>query len=91
MESSLRIRLTPRAARNEIVRWEAGVLSVRVTAPPVDGAANEALIELLADGLKIRKTDIQIRSGASSREKLLTIAKLDEETLYGRLNKLCSS
>jgi uncharacterized protein (TIGR00251 family) len=91
MESSLRIRLTPRAARNEIVRWEAGVLSVRVTAPPVDSAANEALIQLLADGLKIRKTAIRIKSGASSREKLLILEGMDEETLYERLNGLCSS
>jgi hypothetical protein len=91
MELSLRIRLTPRAARNEIVRWEAGILSVRVTAPPIDGAANEALLQLLADGLKIRKTDIQIKSGASSREKLLILEGLDQESLYERLNRLCSS
>jgi len=84
--ASLRVRLTPKAGRNEIVRREGDVLHVRVTAPPVDGAANKALIELLADALRIRKTAVRLKSGAASREKRLDIEGLDTEEMWRRLN-----
>jgi uncharacterized protein len=75
----LAVRVTTRADRNalgDVIRDADGrpTLQVRLTAPPVEGAANHALIEFLADSLGLRKADISIRSGATSRLKLLHLA-----------------
>ena len=81
----LRVRLTPKGRRNEVIRREAGVLYVRVAAPPVDGAANKALIELLSSALKVPKSRIAFQTGETSREKTLRISGLDAATLETRL------
>ena len=70
------MRLTPRASRNcvdGIVADAEGrpLLKLRLVAPPVEGAANEALIAFLAKTLSLRKADITIRSGETSRVKIL--------------------
>lgn len=72
----LAIRLTPRARREGVEGIGADaegrpVLLLRVAAPPVEGAANEALIALLARELGLRKADIAIRSGETARIKIL--------------------
>jgi uncharacterized protein YggU (UPF0235/DUF167 family) len=56
-----------------VQRYEAGVLHVRVAAPPVGGAANTALIELLSSALHVPRTSIQIDGGISSREKRVIV------------------
>ena len=81
----LRVRLTPRGGRNEVIRREAGVLYVRVAAPPVEGAANKALIELLASVLHVPKSRIAFEAGEASRDKTLRIVGLDAATLETRL------
>lgn len=86
-ETLLRVRLTPRSSRNEIVRVEADVLHARVTAPPVDGAANCALLELLAKALNVHKTALSIQSGKTSREKRVRIEGLAEAEVQKRLRK----
>src|SRR5947199_10647327 len=68
--ATIRVRLTPRGGRNAVSRREGDLLYVRVAAPPVEGAANRALIALLADTLGIAKSRIAIVSGESSRDKL---------------------
>lgn len=83
--TSLRVRVTPRAARTEVARYEAGVLHARVAASPVDDAANRALIELLADVLGCRKSALAITSGASSRDKRVTVDGMDEAALAAQL------
>jgi hypothetical protein len=75
----LALRLTPRASRNGvdgIVADAEGrpLLKLRLVAPPVEGAANEALIAFLAKTLSLRKADIAIRSGETSRVKILHLA-----------------
>lgn len=75
----LALRLMPRASRNGvdgIVRDAEGrpLLKLRLVAPPVEGAANEALIAFLAKSLSLRKADITIRSGETSRIKILHLA-----------------
>lgn len=75
----LALRLTPRAARNGvdgIVSDADGrpLLKLRLVAPPVEGAANEALIAFLAKTLSLRKADIAIRSGETGRIKILHLA-----------------
>lgn len=81
----LRVRLTPRSSDTRIARIEEGVVHARVTAPPVEGAANKALIELLAGSLGVPKSAVSIRSGASSREKQVAVEGIDAEEALARL------
>lgn len=69
----LRLKVQPRASRNEIAGIAADELRVRVTAPPVDSAANEALIEFLASELQCRRGDLSIVRGSTSRHKVLLV------------------
>ena len=81
------VRLQPRASRDEILEWnDAGVLRVRVKAPPVDGAANVALVQLLAKRLGAARSDVKLVSGASSRNKIIEIDGVSEVDLRNRLN-----
>lgn len=69
----LRVRVQPRASRNEIVGWQDGVLRVRLQAPPVDGAANEALLAFLAAHLGVPTRLVRLVSGSTSRNKVVEI------------------
>ena len=66
------VRLTPRSAV-EFVDVVDGVLKVHVMAPAVEGAANSALIRLLADELGVARRDVKIVAGATSRQKLVVV------------------
>jgi uncharacterized protein (TIGR00251 family) len=67
------VRVQPRAPRSKVDGVHAGALRVRLAAPPVDGAANEELIALLAEQLRVPKRAISIVSGGTSRTKLIQI------------------
>jgi uncharacterized protein (TIGR00251 family) len=67
------VRLQPRASTNEIVGLHGISLKVRVTAPPVEGMANDALVELLSKALHVSRRNVCIVSGASSRTKVIEI------------------
>ena len=67
------VKAQPRSSRNEIVGVSGGALKVKLTAPPVDGAANAALVELLASELGISKRRIAIVGGGASRSKVIEI------------------
>jgi uncharacterized protein len=67
------VRVQPRASRNEVVGEHDGALRVRLAAPPVDGAANEALVDLLAEVLRVAKRDVKIVRGAASRRKVVEV------------------
>lgn len=80
------MRVQPRAPRSEIVGWRAdGALSVRVAAPPVEGRANAALSELLADALDVRRTAVTIELGSRGRDKLVRISGLTAAQVRQRL------
>jgi uncharacterized protein (TIGR00251 family) len=81
----LAIRLTPRASREEIAGERDGVLLVRVTAPPVDGAANEALVRLLSKRLRVAKGAVRIVSGDTSRTKTVEVDGLEDAEIRVRL------
>ena len=66
------IRVIPRAKQNKVVEEE-GRVKVYLTAPPVEGRANQALIEVLAAHFQVRKGDIRIIRGGKSRDKLIQI------------------
>jgi len=84
----LPLRVQPRASRDEIVGWQNGALRVRVTAPPVDGAANAAISALLAGALRVPPSSISVVRGTRGRDKLVSIAGLDEATVKSRLPRL---
>lgn len=67
--ASLVVRVTPRAARDALAGYSGGVLHVRVTAPPAEGAANAAVVRLLARTLRLPSRDIVLASGANARLK----------------------
>ena len=67
------VHVQPRASRSEITGERDGALRVRLTAPPVDNAANEALVEALAKALRVPRRDIRIVAGATSRRKVVEI------------------
>jgi len=83
----LRIRLQPRAARSRIVGRHGEVIKVQVHAPPVDGAANAALIELLADMLAVPRRAVRIVRGTTSRDKLVDIECPDPAASRHRLDQ----
>ncbi len=68
----INVRVIPRSSKN-MIEWNDGALKIHLTAPPVDGAANTALIALLAERLAVRKRDIQIVHGLSGRSKIVEI------------------
>ena len=69
----LSVRIIPNASRTEIAGREGATWKIRLAAPPVDGKANEALIEFLSDILDVPKSSIQIIKGHSSKQKILEI------------------
>lgn len=75
---TIAIRVLPRASKSEIVGMVEGTLKVRVTAPPVDGAANAEIIKLFAKTFAVAKSDISIISGETSRNKRIKIANLSQ-------------
>ena len=80
----IHVRVIPRSSKN-LIEWEEGGLKVHVTAPPVDGAANAALIALLAQCLAVHKRDIQIVRGTSSRNKIVEITGMTAETIENKI------
>ena len=81
----LRVRLTPKGGRNALIKWEGDVLYARVSAPPVDGAANKALFVLLSDLLGIPKSQLSFQSGETSRDKVIRITGLNRDLLAARI------
>lgn len=81
----LAVKLQPRASANEIGAPLGVQLKVKVTAPPVDAAANEALIRLLADVLDCPKGSVQLIRGHTSRNKMIAISGLTPAYVQVRL------
>lgn len=69
----IEVKVIPRSSRKEVVGVVGNVLKVKLTAPPVDGAANEQLVEVLSEKFGIKRGDIVILKGASSTKKTLKI------------------
>jgi hypothetical protein len=83
--TTLRVHLTPRSARDEVLGLEGGVLRARVTAPPVEGRANEALVRLLSGALGVPKASLCIVRGQRGRQKLVAVEGLDAAEVRRRL------
>jgi uncharacterized protein (TIGR00251 family) len=76
--ATISVRVQPRARRDEIVAVRDRVLVVRVTAPPLDGRANDAVRRLLAEHLGVPRSAVSILRGERSREKVLRIKGIDQ-------------
>ena len=81
----LAVKLQPRASRNEIGEVADNELKIKVTAPPVDSAANQALIKLLSSELNHPKNSIQLTRGQTSRHKTILIQGLTRSEILSRL------
>lgn len=69
----IKVKVTPRAKKNRLGPWQGDVLKVFITAPPVDGKANAALIDFLAKEWGVSRSNIVIIQGEASREKVIEI------------------
>jgi uncharacterized protein len=83
----VRLRVQPSASRDAIVGWQAGALRVRVSAPPVEGEANRAVIALLARTLGIRPRAVRVVHGDRARDKLVRIDGLSQTVIEARLGR----
>jgi uncharacterized protein (TIGR00251 family) len=84
-DAVLRLRVQPRASRDAILGWRDGVLRVRVTAPPVEGEANAAVVTLVARALGIAPSTVSVVRGERARDKLVRVAGLTEADVRTRL------
>lgn len=78
---SFNVRVVPRASRSEVVGEHDGALRVRIAAPPVDGAANEELVRLLARKLRIPRSAIEITGGQTSKLKVIVVTGVTAQAL----------
>ena len=86
--AALAVRVTPRASKNEIVGvLDDGTIKVHLTASPVEGKANEALIRFLAGVLDIPKSRVEVVAGARGRDKIIAVIDMDAEALQKKIGK----
>jgi uncharacterized protein len=84
--AALAVRVTPRASRNEISEvLSDGTVKIHLTAPPVDGEANEALLRFLAKILQVPVTNLDVVAGAKGRDKIISVIDMDAATLHRRI------
>jgi uncharacterized protein (TIGR00251 family) len=84
---TINVRVTPRASRSAIVGVRDGALLVRLNAPPVDGAANAELIEVLADALDVPRRSISITLGDKGRRKTVLVRGLSLHAVQMKLQR----
>ena len=82
------LRVSPRASKNAIAGVRENALVVRVTAPPVDGAANDAVVHVLSKALDVPKRDVTIVRGETGRSKIAAIAGVSASTIRARLSAI---
>jgi uncharacterized protein (TIGR00251 family) len=76
------VRVQPRASRNEVVGIYGDALKVRLTSPPVDGAANDELVKFFAHVFAVARRDVRILAGESSRSKIVEIEGITERAVH---------
>jgi len=80
------IQVTPHASCAEITGWQDSTLKLKVTAQPVEGAANLACINLLAKALKLRKNQLEILAGEKSRKKVVLVKDISKKDLEEKMS-----
>jgi len=84
--ATIAVKVHPRAKKNAITGEVGDALKVALTAPPVDGKANEAVIDFFAKLLKVPRSSVSIASGLTGRNKVIRVAGLSAEQVRARLN-----
>jgi uncharacterized protein (TIGR00251 family) len=82
----LAVKLQPRGSKNEIGPSQGSEIKIKVTAPPVEGAANEGLIRFLAETLGCARSAVRIVRGQSSRHKTVAVAGVNAAQVRAKLN-----
>lgn len=85
---SFDIHVNPHASRADIAGISEGMLKVKVTAPPVEGSANQACIGLLSKKLGLRKSQMKISAGARGRKKTILVSEISKADLEQKIHKL---
>ncbi len=84
--AAIAVRITPRASKNEIVEiLNDGTIKIRLTAPPVEGKANAALITFLSEILGVNSSKLDIVAGFTGKDKLITVIDLSPEEVHGKI------
>lgn len=87
--ATLRLRVQPRAKRTGILGEQAGALKVVVAAPPQDGRANEAVLDLLREVLGVARSGLVLLVGHTNRDKVVLVRGVTPEELAARLTGAC--
>jgi uncharacterized protein len=86
--SAMAVHVTPRSRKDELTGISPdGTLRIRLTAPPVEGAANRALLDLLARVLGVRTSSLEIIGGEKGKDKIVSVVDLDAHTVEERVRK----
>jgi hypothetical protein len=84
--SALAVRITPRASRNEIHEiLDDGTVKIRITAPPVDGQANKAIIDFLSDVLNVPKSKLEIVAGQTGKDKIIAVEGMNSKEVQTKV------
>jgi uncharacterized protein (TIGR00251 family) len=83
--AKITVRIQPNAKHTEMVRFENGVLYLRIAAPPVKGKANAALFTFLSDILGVSRSRLSIEKGATSRMKVIAVDGMGQEEVTERI------
>jgi len=83
--SELAVRVSPGAARTRVLGEHNGALKIAVSAPPEKGKANKAVIELLSRALGVRKSDVSVVSGETSRDKRICVKNIATDEVLKRI------
>jgi len=86
-QATLSVQIRPRASRNAVAGWVGEALKIRLTAPPVEGAANAACLAFLADLLDLPQSQLEILRGDRSRHKVIRITGLTQNEVHVCLGK----
>jgi uncharacterized protein (TIGR00251 family) len=87
---TIEVKVQPRARRNAILPWQEGRWKVSLTAPAVDGKANEALVDFFASGLRIARSRVRLIAGEKSRRKTLALDGIVEEQFRALIQRVSS-
>ena len=85
MDTYIKVHANPKSSKNQVVGWKEDVLYIKITAPPVEGAANDAIVKFLAKELKIKKNQVSLSSGDKSREKRFLIKDMTLDEIKEKL------
>ncbi len=81
----LKLRIVPNAKRDEVLGEHGGAVKIKIAAPAIEGKANEAVLEFIAEKLGVHRREITLIAGEKSRDKLIEIASLDATEARARL------